>query len=40
MRYSHGISDGRMQQMLSEVFGLEISQGGIANLLSRVKGQL
>ena len=40
MRYSHGISDGRMQQMLSEVFGLEISQGGIANLMSRVKDQL
>ena len=40
MRYSHGISYGRMQQMLSEVFGLEISEGGIANLLTRVKGQL
>ena len=40
MRYSHGISDGRMQQMLSEVSGLEISQGGIANLMSRVKDQL
>jgi transposase len=40
MRYSHGISYGRMQQMLGEVFGLEISEGAIANLLSRVKGQL
>ena len=40
MRYSHGISYGRMQQMLSEVFGLEISEGAIANLLTRVKGQL
>ena len=40
MRYSHGISYGRMQQMLGEVFGLEMSQGAIANLLSRVKGQL
>jgi transposase len=40
MRYSHGISYGRMQQMLDEVFGLEISEGAIANLLSRVKGQL
>ena len=29
-----------MQQMLSEVFGLEISEGAIANLLTRVKGQL
>jgi transposase len=40
MRYSHGISYSRMQQMLSEVFGLKISEGAIANLLSRVKGQL
>ena len=40
MRYSHGISYGRMQQMLCEVFGLEVSEGAIANLLSRVKGQL
>ena len=40
MRYSHGISYGRMQSMLSEVFGLELSQGAIANLLLRVKGQL
>jgi transposase len=40
MRYSHGISYGRMQQMLGEVFGLEMSEGAIANLLSRVKGQL
>ncbi len=40
MRYSHAISYSRMQQMLSEVFGLEISEGGIANLLTRVKGQL
>jgi transposase len=29
-----------MQQMLSEVFGLEISEGAIANLLTRVKGDL
>ena len=40
MRYSHGISYSRMQQMLSEVFGLDLSQGAIANVLSRVKGQL
>lgn len=40
MRYSHGISYGRMQQMLSEVFGLEMSEGAIANSLLRVKGQL
>jgi transposase len=40
MRYSHGISYGRMEPMLDEVFGLAISQGAIANLLSRVKAQL
>jgi transposase len=40
MRYSDGISYSRMQQMLEEVFGLEISEGAIANLLSRVKGEL
>ncbi|WP_425214226.1 IS66 family transposase [Tumidithrix helvetica] len=40
MRYSHGISYRRMQQMMGEVFGLDISEGAIANLLSRVKGQL
>ncbi|NJN74878.1 MAG: IS66 family transposase [Limnothrix sp. RL_2_0] len=40
LRYNHAISYARMQQLLSEVFGLEISEGGIANLLSRVKGQL
>lgn len=40
MRYSHGISYGRMKQMLKEVFALEISVGAIANVLSRVKGQL
>ena len=40
MRYAHGISYNRMQQMLGEVFGLEISEGAIANLLLRVKEQL
>jgi transposase len=40
MRYSHGISYERMQHMLKEVFGLNISEGGIANLFTRVKGQL
>ena len=33
MRYSHGISYRRMKQMLQEIFGLEISEGAIANLL-------
>ena len=39
-RSGHGISYSRMQQMLGEVFGLEISEGAIANLLLRVKEQL
>jgi transposase len=40
LRYSHGISYARMTQMLTEVFGLKMSQGAIDNLLSRVKRQL
>ncbi|MCY7408336.1 MAG: transposase [Alkalinema sp. CAN_BIN05] len=28
MRYSHGISYSRMQQMLKDIFGLTISEGG------------
>jgi transposase len=40
LRYSHAISYSRMEQLLGEVFGLEISEGGIANLLARVKGEL
>jgi transposase len=39
-RYSHGIRYSRMNQLLKEVFSLEISVGAIANLLSRVKGHL
>lgn len=40
MRYSHGISYNRMQQLLGEVFGLKMSEGAINNLLVRVKAQL
>jgi transposase len=40
LRYGHAISYKRLQQLLSEVFGLGISQGGISNLLSQVKQQL
>jgi transposase len=40
LRYSHAISYSRMQQLLAELFGLEISEGAIANLLTRVKVQL
>jgi transposase len=40
LRYSHAISDARMQQLMQAVFGLEISEGAIANLLEQVKQQL
>jgi transposase len=40
IRYGHEISYNRMQQMLGEVFGLDISEGAIANVLIRVKNQL
>ncbi len=40
LRYSHAISYARMQQLMQEVFGLEISEGAIANLLLQVKQQL
>lgn len=40
LRYSHAISYARMQQLMKEVFGLEISEGAIANLLQHVKQQL
>ncbi len=40
LRYGHGISYSRMQKLMGEVFGLEISEGAIANLLLRVKDQL
>jgi transposase len=36
LRYSHAISYARMQKLMQEVFGLEISEGAIANLLGRV----
>ena len=40
LRYSHGISYNRMSQMLGDLFRLTVSEGGIANLLSRVNAQL
>jgi len=40
LRYSHAISYERMGQLMREVFGLEISEGAIANLLQHVKQQL
>jgi transposase len=40
LRYSHAISYQRLQQVLADLFSVEISEGGIANLLGRVKEQL
>lgn len=40
LRYSHAISYQRLSQLLSELYGLKLSQGAIANLLQRVQGQL
>ena len=40
LRYGHGISYRRMAQMLGDIFELDISEGGIANVLKSVKQQL
>ncbi len=40
LRYSHHISYKRLSEISSHLFGLEISQGAIANIFQRVKGQL
>ncbi|WP_121971629.1 IS66 family transposase [Leptolyngbya sp. BC1307] len=40
LRYGHAISYERMHQLLAEVFNLSISEGGLANLLTRVKDRL
>lgn len=40
LRYSHGVSYQRVSQLMNELYGLEISEGAIANLLQRVQGQL
>lgn len=40
LRYGHAISYERLQQLLTEVFNLSISEGALANLLARVKGRL
>lgn len=39
-RYSHAISYQRLSQMFAEVFGLTISEGGLASLFERVKTRL
>jgi transposase len=40
LRYTHAISYERLSALLSQVFGLDISEGGLANLFQRVKGRL
>jgi transposase len=40
LRYTHAISSERLSALLSQVFGLGISEGGLANLFRRVKGRL
>jgi transposase len=40
LRYTHAISDERLSALLSQVFGLAISEGGLANLFQLVKGRL
>jgi len=40
LRYGHAISYQRLHHLLKEVFNLSISEGAIANLLSRVKARL
>jgi transposase len=40
LRYSHAISYERLSQMMGEVYGIKISEGGVAELFKRVKTQL
>jgi hypothetical protein len=40
LRYTHAIGEERLSGILSEVFGLKISEGAIANLLGTVKTSL
>ena len=40
LRYSHAISYQRLSQLMSDLYGLSLSEGAIANLLQRVQVQL
>ena len=40
LRYGHAISYERLRTLVSDLFGLSISEGGIANLLQRVNEKL
>jgi transposase len=40
LRYTHAISYERLSALFAQVFGLDISEGGMANLFQGVKGRL
>jgi transposase len=40
LRYTQAISDRRLSALLAQVFGLHISEGGLANVFQLVKGCL
>lgn len=40
LRYGHALSYERLTQLMAEVFHIQISQGAIANLLTRVREKL
>ncbi|NEQ28495.1 MAG: IS66 family transposase, partial [Microcoleus sp. SIO2G3] len=40
LRYSQAISYQRLSQLMSELYGLSLSEGAIANLLQRVQEQM
>jgi transposase len=40
LRYTHAISYERLSALLAQVFGLDISAGGLANVFRSVKGRL
>jgi transposase len=40
LRYAHAISDERLSALFAQVFGLAISEGGLANVFRSVKGRL
>jgi transposase len=40
LRYHHAVSYQRLKQVMSDIFGLAISEGVIANVLRRVQGHL
>jgi transposase len=40
LRYTHAISDARLSALLAQGFGLDISEGGLANLFQGVKSHL